>query len=139
MVKYSEGFNRDFNWYLSVRRSFNFNGSPCKDILYDKNGVDGKEAFFMYDSRGDLLPTRHPNILRSLLKTKGSVNLHIKSWAEDRAKGILPKYEFTGDGKTLEWENGKPVYYPNYKIRFNLPEWVIEAVENQKYKYYSNT
>lgn len=57
--------------------------------------------------------------LERLLKTKGSVNLHIKMYAEDRAKGYLPKVEFD-------------------KIcsEYDLPSWFIGAVERQKFKYY---
>ena len=42
-------------------------------------------------------------------------------YAEDRAKGTLPKIEFD-------------------KIcnEFNVPSWFIKAVEKQKYKYYTS-
>lgn len=120
-MKYSKNFNRDFNWYLSMRNVFDFDGALYNDeIIYDKNGIDGKKAFHIYDSQGKYKPTKHPNILRQLLKVKGSVNLHIKMYAEDRAKGYLPKIEF--DKICLE---------------YNVPEWFINSVEKQKYKYYS--
>lgn len=56
--------------------------------------MSGKEAFYKWDSNGKILPTKHPNQLHALLKTKGSVNLHIKMFAEDRAKGLFPLNEF---------------------------------------------
>ena len=126
MRNYNSNFDRDFNWYLSVRRNFNFDGSEnyfnkkgIEIVQYDKNGVNGKEAFFQWDSNGKIIPTKHPNILFTVLKTKGSVNLHIKMYAEDRARGYLPKIEFD---KICQ--------------EFNAPEWFREAVENQKGKYY---
>jgi len=130
--KYSPGFERDFNWYLKMRQMFSFDGSSSysnkdgKDIIvYDKNGVSGKEAFYKWDSNGKILPTRHPNLLHTALKAKGSVNLHIKMYAEDRAKGLFPLIEFTA-----------------FCIKYKCPSWFKEAVERQKFKYYivdSNT
>lgn len=92
--KYSDNFNRDFSWYLKYRHTFDFDGRLDRDIVYDKNGIDGKRCFFLYDSQGILKPTKHPNLVISLLKTKGSINLHIKMWKEDRYNGCLPKILF---------------------------------------------
>lgn len=119
-VKYSKNFERDFKWYLQVRSLFNFDGKRSEEIIYNKKGVDGKRAYFEYDSHGKIVATKHPNILATLLKTKGSVNLHIKMYAEDRAKGILPKMLFN-----------------EIVDEIKAPNWFIEAVENQKTKFYS--
>jgi len=124
-LKYSTKFNRDYNWYLSVSHIFSFDGS--KDyfnkkgidiVQFDKNGKTAKECFYLYDSSGIINPTCEPDELATLLKTKGSVNLHIKMYAEDRARGYLPKREFD-------------------KIcsEYKLPDWFIDAVQNQKKKY----
>lgn len=122
--KYSASFNRDFNWYLYIRSIFNFDGgdSTRHEVIYDKNGLDGRYAFFKWDSNGILLPTKHPNILRSLLKTKGSVNLHIRMYAQGRAEGTFPLIEFRA-----------------FCIKNKVPKWFAEAVENQKFKYYDTT
>ena len=125
-MKYSKKFEEDYNWYLSVSDSFNFDG--VKDyynkkgvdiIQFDANGKTAKECFYLYDSQGLINKTSEPEKLRTLLKTKGSVNLHIKMYAEDRAKGYLPKIEFEEIAK-----------------EFNMPNWFVNAVENQKCKYY---
>lgn len=125
--KYSPDFERDFNWYLKMRTKFNFDGcngywnKQGNDIIvFDKNGVIGKEAFYKWDSQGKITPTKHPNILHTLLKTKGSVNLHIKMYAEDRAKGLLPLIEFN-----------------DFCIKNSCPVWFKDAVEQQKLKYYA--
>lgn len=124
-MKYNDNFKRDVEWYLSQRHLFNFDGCHSyfnkkgEEIIQpDKKGVDGIEAYFHWDSNGKIKPTRHPNILHALLKTKGSVNLHIKMYAEDRASGVLPGIEFE-----------------NICSEFSAPDWFVSAVENQKWKY----
>jgi hypothetical protein len=119
MSKYSENFKRDFNWYLSVRHQFNFDGHAERLITHDSKGIDGKRAFYLFDSQGVLKATKHPNLLRTLIRTKGSVNLHIKMYAEDRAKAILTGMEFTEMCKTLK-----------------SPSWFYKAVEIQKFGWY---
>ncbi len=116
--KYSVNFERDFNWYLSMRNTFDFDGQLYRtDIVYDKDGVDAKRAFFLLDSQGKMTPTKHPTMLRQLIKVKGGTNLHIAMYAEDRASGILPSIEF--DEWCDEWK---------------VPKWFIEAVERQTHK-----
>lgn len=124
MAKYKPHFNRDFSWYLSMRNVFNFDGETHyinkngeEIVQFDSNGVDGKKAFFEWDSKGKIKPTKHPNILKTILKAKGSVNLHIKMYAEDRAKGIFPYIEFRA-----------------LCIQLKAPYWFREAVEQQKRK-----
>ena len=129
MKKYSVNFERDIKWYLSMRHKFNFDGSNEYYnkkgeyiIQYSKNGVDGIEAFFQWDSNGKIKPTKHPNLLHTLLKVKGSTNLHIKMYAEDRVAGNMNFIEFRA-----------------LCIHFKCPSWFREAVENQKiklWKYY---
>jgi len=124
-MKFKDSFNRDFSFYLSVRNTYNFDGvseyfnkKGEHIVQYDKNGISGKQAFYWFDSNGLIKPTKHPNILKTLLKVKGSVNLHIKLYAEDRAKGILTRPELIEICK-----------------QYNAPEWFWSAVETQKYKY----
>lgn len=94
---------------------------PCSYaiIVPDKNGATGKEAYYQWESAGKIIPTKHPNILAALLKIKGSVNLHIKMYAQDRAQGLFPLIEFRA-----------------FCIKYKCPSWFKEAVEKQKYKYY---
>jgi hypothetical protein len=125
-MKYSKKFERDYKWYLSVSDKFNFDGTNeyhnkkgIDLIQFKENGKTAKECFYLYDSEGKIKPTKEPKELKQLYKTKGSVNLHIKMYAEDRAKGYLPKVEFEDIVKEL-----------------NAPDWFVKAVENQKRKYY---
>jgi hypothetical protein len=126
-MRYSTNFERDVRWFLRMRHKFNFDGT--KDyfrpktgeplIQYDRKGVDGIRAFYEWDSRGKIVSTRHPNLLHTLLKTKGSTNLHIKMYAEDRASCNMNKIEFRA-----------------LCISFGAPTWFREAVETQKLRYY---
>lgn len=123
-MKYNKNFERDFKWFLSMRKIFNFDGvdkyfnKKGENIIqYDKNGLNGKEVFYLYDSNGVIKPTKHPNLLLTLLKVKGSVNLHIKMYAEDRVSGNLNLIELRA-----------------LCIYFKSPKWFIEAIEKQKIK-----
>jgi len=90
-------------------------------IVPDKNGVDGIEAFYNIDTLGKILPTKHPTLLRRLLKTKSSINLFIDMYADDRSKGRLPLIEFRG--MCIQWK---------------APEWFYFAVEKAKHRYWKN-
>jgi hypothetical protein len=126
-MKYSKGFDRDYNFYKSNIDLFSFSGSqfdyPSKhcNVIEDCKGVTAKESFYYWESNGEIVPTKEPKLLKGILKAKSSINLHIKEWAMDRAKAYLPKIVWLDMVKEM-----------------NLPQWVYEAVENQKSKYYPN-
>ena len=63
-MKYSEAFERDWNWYYKWKDVFTFSGKPLKFIaIEDKNGVSAKEAFYKIDSNGKNIPTKEPELL----------------------------------------------------------------------------
>ena len=102
-MKYSKKFESDYQWFTlkENKERFNFDGKKnyynkkgVEIIQFDPKGKTAKESFYLYDSRGEIHPTREPNELKALLKIKGSINLNIKMYAEDRAKGILPMILF---------------------------------------------
>ena len=117
-MKFSKNFERDWNWYLKYKDVFTFSGSPPKTIEKGKQ-YSAKEAFYLYDSQGKLVPTYEPELLQQIFKCKEAVNFQIKEWSQDRVKGYLPKIEFQ---KISE--------------EFELLDWMILAVEKQKYKHY---
>ena len=119
MMKYSKNFERDFEWYVKYSSVFIFDGSFNKEIKYNSSGHSAKYCFYKFDSEGKLLDTTEPELLSLVFKCKGSINFMIKEWAQDRAKGYLPKIEFE---KIIE--------------EYELLPWMVEAVERQKYKYY---
>jgi hypothetical protein len=119
-MKYSIKFERDYNFYLNNINNFTFSGSLNRTLLIDLDkGLSAKECFYKLDSTGMLFPTKEPDLLFKIFKCKESVNFQIKEWSKDRAKGYLPKIEFDEIVK-----------------EYNLLDWIIKAVEQQKYKYY---
>lgn len=151
MRKYSKNFERDYTFYLSNLENFNFCGTlnPRFEAISDPNGLSAKEVFYYIQSEGKNKPCFEPELLNALLLCQAGINFQIKQWAEARAEGTLPLPEFSknksiqkypnsdfSDIKTLAWVNFEPVYFEDIQSQFGLPDWVIEAVENQKFKYY---
>ena len=119
-MKYSKNFERDYEWYFKYKNIFTFDANieTNKFIISSPDGENAKYCFYKKDSEGKVIPTREPDILFKLLKCKGSINFQIKEWAIDRGKGWLGYKEFEDIIK-----------------EFELLDWMIDAVENQKYKY----
>lgn len=117
--RYSENFDRDFRWFLLVRHHYNFDGKYPIDPPFDLRGVDARRAFQIYDSQGRLVPTRHPNIVQSLIRTKGSVNLHIREYAAGAHTGEIPHAEIR------QWLS-----------EVKSPYWVFNALNQQWRKMY---
>lgn len=119
MIKYSQNFERDYLVYLNNISNFTFCGTsaPKFQALPRPNGKSAKEVFYRIDSNGINLPTSEPKLLNKLLLCKASINFHIKMWAEGRKDATLPYPELLSIQK-----------------EFNLPDWVINAVEKQKLK-----
>lgn len=140
-MKYSKANERDFKFYLTNRKVFSFCGTGRDSItntpIFDKRGVSGKHAFFSIENNGKNIPTKHPNLLSSLLLAKASVNFNIRMWAEGRADGTLPLIEFSQKTASIKYPHlsieidGKDI-----ETELNLPQWIVTAVENQKGRFY---
>lgn len=139
-MKYSNNYERDYNFYLNNIPYFQFCGTltPKHKAISDINGKTAKNVFYSIDTYGKNIPCCEPTLLNQLLLCKASVNFHIKQWAESRADGTLPYFEFAGEGTTLEWSKGIPIHCLTIKQTYQLPDWVIKAVEHQKLKYYND-
>lgn len=111
----SNGLNIIESKGLFQTRFFDLTSYPM--IVYKKDGVSAKEAFYLFDSKGEIVPTKHPILLKSLYKTKGSINLHIKMYAEDLASCNWNKLEMRA-----------------LCIKFKAPNWFREAIVNQSNK-----
>lgn len=153
-MKYSDNYQRDYDFYLSNISNFNFCGTlvPKHKSINNPKGKKAKEVFYSIDTHGKNIGCSEPELLDKLLLCKSAVNFQIKQWAEARLEGTLPLSELSikhyekvcGEKitdniqQTLCWVDSKPVYYKDIQTQYNLPDWVIEAVENQKIKYYKN-
>jgi len=74
-------------------------------------GVNGIKAFWLFDTKGRYVPTRHPHLFETLVKTKKSVNWYIKEY---------------GDGF---FDMLEPIsYYLNRFVR--PPDWIETALKN---------
>lgn len=129
-MKFSQNFERDYAWFMKWKHKFDFDGNgqylskKGQNIIKpDPNGKTAKECFYIWDSQGKIEGCREPELLHDILKCKGSINFMIKMWAEDRAPSsegfvLLPRIEFGKIAKECE-----------------LLDWMIEGVEEQKFKY----
>ena len=111
-----------------MRHNFTFSGDYLRkkdgsilNLVYSPDGIDGKKAFYEYESNGILKETKHPLLLYSLLKSKASTNFHIKLYAKDRANYFLSKNELDEIYKEI-----------------NPPKWFKESVDNWTIKLRAN-
>jgi len=143
-MKYSKGFERDYNFYLSNIGSFNFCGTlNPKHTAISGGELSAKECLYYIESEGKNKPCKEPGLLNQLLLTKAAVNFQIKQWSESVNDGTLFLFELSKDywrklgggeieTKILEWVNKEPVYFNDIQELYGLPEWVIKAVDNQR-------
>jgi hypothetical protein len=139
-MKFSKNFERDYNWYFKYRFKFDFCGSlnPNHTPIPDENGKTAKEALFSIDTYGKNIGCREPELLNELLLCKASINFMIKMWAETRAEGTLPLIMFSKREAFKRYE--VPLTdEPDIHEEFELIDWMIEAVEKQKYKFYKKS
>lgn len=127
-------------YFLSKRNVFAFSGNDIDcTIVYNRSGLDSFRAFREYDEKGRrIIETKHPETLRRLIKTKASLTFQIKKWAEGRADGTLPGVLFSlrkmKEVYGHEFDNGGQI---DIETEYNLPVWVVNAVETQKVKFYN--
>lgn len=160
-MKYLANFERDYNWYLKYKDKFTFSGSLPESFNIDLiNGKTAKECFYIRDTYGKKkfteISCKEPELLAQILLCKESINFHIKMWAESRAEGTLGLQEFskrmckityldyivTNTNDLLVWEtidnNIVSIYYKDMETYHELLNWMVLAVENQKWKYYKD-
>lgn len=133
--------NKELKYLMSHRNNFTFSGDELNvTISYDKNGMDFIKGFKLFDEKGQrVIETKHPESLRRAIKTKASLNFQIKQWAESRADGTLPLILFSkriANEKYPHLNINEQDNPPDIETELSLPEWVVNAVEKQKNKYY---
>ena len=82
MARVSKQFERDWNFYTANADKFNFCGEAISIQPHDVDGLTAKKCFHALDSTGQSRPCKEPELLRSIVMCKKSVNLHIIMWAE---------------------------------------------------------
>jgi hypothetical protein len=132
LQKYSEKFNKMFDFYLKIYRTglINFCGVEV-NIDFDVNGSEGKYAFREYDNGRFKLTTpitRHPNILKGIIIGKKGWGL----WVSQYTEGIV------------DWTFTKEEILKEFEIRdIDIPESLMlewdkliqkkKEIRNQKY------
>lgn len=123
-MKFSDKFERDWEFYYSNRKTFFLD--PAKTA---------KECFYIFDSTGKCEPCSEIELLREIFNCKASVNFHIKMWAEGRAETISWAHGKVNKSSDrlgfyiMAWEELRDI-----KNDFNCPDWVIEAIKKQSLK-----
>lgn len=112
-MKYSQNFNRDWEFYTSNLNTLEFwGGDRIPTVEYSVSGVSAKDCFYTYDSTGKLIPCKDHELVKSTLRFKKALNFQIKQWAEGFD------------------DVGQP--YEDYLTMFNNPpEWIKESLRNQ--------
>ena len=79
-----------FNFFYQSHRKgmLTFSGSEDFEVLFDIGGYSSKECFRRFDNgqynsdtENKKIPTRHPNMLYSVIKGKKSWGLSVKEWS----------------------------------------------------------
>lgn len=102
LKKYSEKFNKMFDFYLSVYRTglITFCGVGVDEIGSNPNGAEGKYAFREYDNgryQNGIPPMRHPNILRGIIIGKKGWGLWVATWTDGIVDFSFTKEEILGE------------------------------------------
>lgn len=132
LKKYSDKFNKMFDFYLKVQRSglITFCGSNFV-VDHDQNGSDAKFAFREYDNgRFKFInpKSRHPNILKAVITGKKGWGLWVKTWTEG-----ITEWTFTKEEILKEFED-KGIEIPEPL----MIEWdkLISKMKNQRNQNY---
>ena len=115
-MKLSAKFIRDWDFYLNNREKLNFPGVEVPIPEFDADGISAKEAFYIFDSTGNLPPCSQPGLLKAVIVCKKAINLQLKMWVEG----------FLNMGEVIEY------YMREFR---NPPPWVEKSFRNQLTKY----
>jgi len=111
--KYSEGFNKVFNFFLNSHRRgiLCFSGSEDFKVIKDESGEEGKFCFRLFeDGRCEkendqvVLKTRHPNLVYGVIKGKKSWGLWKDQWTDGIVDGSFSRDEILSEFKKWDIE-----------------------------------
>ncbi len=77
-------------------------------MVFDRNGSDGKNCFNDYENgvfkNKETIPTRHPNLVRSVITSKKGWGLWVKEWSGGIGDGLFTKEEILEEFKIRKIE-----------------------------------
>lgn len=117
-MKVKAGHRRDFAAYLHWSRRHLAISAPVPPI--ERGQTSALRAFVVYESTGQLQPTRQPRLLAAVLRGKADLNRQVRDWASG--------YSDMGGWSYLRWVR-----------RFDLrciPAWAFDAARSQHYRDY---
>lgn len=108
LLKYSENFNRIFNFFLNSCRKelLSFSGSEDFKVEFDKDGPDGRFCYRLYEdgdfknedpNKPTVIKTRHPNVVYSVIKGKKCWGLWVAEWSMGIAECNFTKEEILNE------------------------------------------
>lgn len=114
--KISEKAKVEFEFYLNS--SLDMVGRSIGDVGLESSnsGHSALECWWALDTHGKTVPCRELDVLSKVMRSKKSVNLQVRLWAEDIADGMLLRQSELLD-YTHKW-----------------PEWVFRATMEQAAK-----
>jgi hypothetical protein len=111
-MKISERAKKDFAFYRDSLLDM-IGHDVGVDIIAVPGGHTAIECWYAADTLGKLLECSEPELLAKVLRSKQSVNLQIKLWAEDIADGMLLT------------QRELSIY------TYGWPDWIFKAVMQQ--------
>ena len=120
-MRITERSKAEFEFYLNTPLDMIGRSVGEKEQPGDPNGYSALECWYALDTYGDKLACREPELLAKATRSKKSVNLQVKLWAEDIADGMLLRQP-----ELVEYTH-------------RWPEWVFRAVMEQAGKITSKT
>ena len=123
-MKYSQAFERDYQFYLTNANKFNF--APYQPrVESSETGKDAKYCFWKLDSTGNHSPCNEPELLRSLLICKKSIGFHLNMWAEG----------FEDMGEEIDYYMSEFICPPEWvKISFEKILWKNQKLQKTQSK-----
>jgi len=106
---------QDFQFYLETPLDMVGKVVGAPPLVPDPRGKSALECWVFYDTHGKTMPCAEPEVLDKVRRSKASINLMVKLWAEDLAGALLSRAEV--QRYTEGW-----------------PTWVARAVEEQAAK-----
>lgn len=99
--KYSDRFNEIFNFFFNSNRKgiLDFCGAIV-EVQFDKNGVDAKEGFRLFEDgrfKNKIIICRHPNVLKAVITGKKSWGLWKDEWCTGISESLFLRSECLQD------------------------------------------
>jgi hypothetical protein len=87
-LKITDRSKAEFEFYLTTTLDM-IGRAVSGEMKAVADGYSALECWWAKDTHGKTLPCREPELLEKVFRSKKSINLQVKLWAEDLADGML--------------------------------------------------